>query len=471
MVNEDSTKVTTDFQSLGKRKVEVDFSAGHTTSDGGVLALREFADRCKILTAFAACFVDHRNKHMIEHSLEELLYQRVLGIVCGYEDLNDHDTLRSDVALAVAVGKKDPTGQNRRRECDRGTPLAGKSTLNRLELTPEDADSKARYKKIVCNFEAVDRFFVDVFLNAHTQPPKSIVLDIDTTDDLIHGEQEGRHYHGYYGGYCYLPLYVFCEDHLLCAKLRTADAEHAEGTRDELQRIVEQIRQRWPSVKILIRGDSGFSRETLMAWCEANQVDYIFGLAKNSRLKVEIEREMDRAKEMYQRTEEPARVFKGFKYRTLDTWSRARRVIAKAEYTNEKENPRFIVTSIKKYRPSRLYEKVYCARGDMENRIKEQQLDLFADRTSTALMRSNQARLYLASVAYILLSAFRRVALKDTALEKAQCGTIRNRLIKIGGVIRVTVRRVHIALSSAFPLQDIYVQVMANIAAAYPIAV
>jgi hypothetical protein len=460
------------FQGLGRRTVVADFSAGRLSSDaGGLLLLREVAERSGLLRRFARCFRDHRAPELIEHTVAELLAQRVLAQACGYEDLNDHDVLRDDALLAVAAGKTDPTGAQRRRARDRGHGGAGKSTLNRLEGTPADATATARYKKIVYDGAAIERLFVDAFLDAHPTPPPEIVLDLDATDDPLHGQQEGRFFHGYYRSYCYLPLYIFAGDFLLCAKLRTADGDGAAGAVEEVARIVGQLRARWPAVPIVVRADSGFAREALMAWCEAHGVDFVLGLARNARLEAALTAELAEARAAAEATGAPARVYKDFVYQTRTTWSRSRRVVGKAEQLPGKANPRFIVTSFApaRWAPAALYEDVYCARGDMENRIKEQQLGLFADRTSTATMRSNQLRLWIASVAYVLVHELRRVGLQGTELARAQVGTIRTRLLKVGGLIRLSVRRVAIALSSVFPLQRLFAAALANVQRAYPL--
>jgi len=438
---------------LGRREVVARFDGGDITSDGGAILLRELEAKTGIIRRFAACFTDHRDPDRIEHTVGELVAQRVYGLALGYEDLNDHDSLRHDPMLAVLVGKTDPKGETRREERDRGKALAGKSTLNRLELTPAEATPESRYKKIVLEDGKAADFFVEAFIRSYRKPPRQITLDLDATDDPLHGKQEGRFFHGYYMNYCYLPLYVFCGDHLLSAKLRTSDIDASAGTVEELARIVAHIRRAWPDVKITIRADSGFCREHIMAWCEQNGVGYVLGLARNNRLVEALSAELGRAKATFEETGEPARLFRDFEYSTLETWSRKRRVVGKAEHLAKGPNPRFVVTS----KPSAeiearpLYEEVYCARGEMENRIKEQQLMLFADRTSTHWMRSNQIRLWFSSVAYVLVSALRRTALAGTELARAQCGTIRVRLLKIGAQVRVTVRKVWVALAESCP--------------------
>jgi hypothetical protein len=338
------------------------------------------------------------------------------------------------------AGKTDPTGSDRRQEQDRGKPLAGKSTLNRLEWGAVKQD---RYRKISLDSEAVDRFFVDVFLVAHQQAPAEIVLDLDATDDPLHGEQEGRFFHGYYGGYCYLPLYIFCGSHLLCARLREANVDASFGAVSELERIVERVREKWPEVRIIVRGDSGFAREDLMSWCESHGVDFVLGLARNARLQRALGEELEQARAQFEDSGKAARVFKDFVYRTRKSWSRQRRVVGKAEHLAKGANPRFLVTSLssEQWSAQVLYEKLYCARGEMENRIKEQQLCLFADRTSTHHLSSNQARLWFSSVAYVLLNELRRLGLSGTELAQARCDTIRTKLLKIGAQVKVTVRR------------------------------
>jgi hypothetical protein len=430
------------------------------------LLLREVEKRTGIVAQFAACFGDHRDPARVEHTVEELVAQRVYGLALGYEDLTDHEELRHDPLLAVLVEKADPTGEERVRQRDQGQALAGKSTLNRLELTGPEVREDERYKKVALDTAGVDRMLVEVFLQAHREAPQEIILDLDCTDDPLHGEQEGRFFHGYYGQYCYLPLYIFCGEHLLGARLRPSNIDPAAGSQEELARIIAQIRAAWPQVRVIVRGDSGFCREELMAWCEQNQVDYVLGLAKNPRLKAAITGELEQAAEQSRQTGRAARVFQEFAYQTRQSWSRARRVVAKAEHLERGSNPRFVVTSLgpEEWPAQALYEKLYCARGEMENRIKEQ-LMLFADRTSTAFLRSNQIRLYFSSAAYLLMHALRRLGLRGTELAQAQCATIRLKLLKIGAQIRVTVRRVWLSLAGGYPYVDLFRQVYAQLRA------
>ena len=458
-----------EFHGLFQRKVIARFDGGNITSDAGILLLREVEKRTGIIAGLAECFNDHRDPEQIEHTVRELLAQRIYGLCLGYEDLNDHDQLRADPMLAVAVEKADPLGESRRQAADRGKALAGKSTLNRLELTSAQVSRQERYKKIAMDGEKIDRWVVDVFIESQESAPEEIVLDLDATDDPIHGNQEGRFFHGYYGNYCYLPLYIFSGEHLLCARLRRSNIDGADGAVDELKRIVGQIRQAWPEVKIVIRADSGFCRDPLLAWCEeeANRIDYVIGLAKNVRLNKEIAEEMKSAEAQFRETGKSARVFKDFRYQTRDSWSCERRVVGKAEFMEKGANPRFVVTSLEPERidARALYEDFYCARGDMENRIKEQQLDMFADRTSAATMRANQLRLYLSSVAYMLMHALRRLGLKDTDLDRAQCQTIRLKLLKIGAQVRVTVRNIWISLAGGYPYVQVFAAVIRNLQA------
>ena len=432
-----------EFAPVEGREVVAGFDGGAISSDAGALLLGATDRAIGMMDRFASCFHDERRQDLIEHEIVTLVGQRVFGIALGYEDINDHDELRHDPLMAVLAGKL----KARRKEC---APVAGKSTLNRLELSRLEP---TRYHKISHNPIAIKRLLVDLFLEAHDRAPSEVILDLDATDDPVHGNQEGRFFHGYYDCYCYLPLYVFCGRHLLAAKLRPASMDAAAGAVEEVTRLVAHIRRRWPHARILVRADSGFAREELMAWCEANGVHFLFGLAQNERLVANIAAELARAEVRSRRTGKPARSFKEFTWTTRRSWSRTRRVVAKAEFTSGEANPRFVVTSLKRAecRPKYLYEKVYCARGEMENRIKECQLDLYADRTSTATMRGNQLRLWLASMAYVLLCALRRIGLDHTPFAKASCGTIRLKLLKIGALVRISVRRVKIAMSSSCP--------------------
>jgi hypothetical protein len=515
-----------EFAPVEDRKVVAKFDGGTMTSNGGALLLGGADGAVRVVERVAKCFVDRRDPELIEHSVATLVGQRIFGLALGYEDLIDHDALRHDPMFAVLAGKL----KAHRADC---APVAGKSTLNRLERSQEKPDA---YRKIAHNGAAMEKLLVDLFLEAHETAPEEIVLDLDATDDPLHGNQEGRFFHGYYDCYCYLPLYVFCGDHLLVAKLRKADVDASAGASDEIARVIGQIRARWPKVRIVLRADSGFAREQLMAWCETNAVDYLFGLAKNPRLNAEIAADLVAAAEESAATAKPARRFKDFNYRTLDSWSRERRVVGKAEWMTPslaeaddatkkpkkkrkkkdkkakakkvskakaakavgaaeaveatkvteaaeaaeavaapptpslpgRANPRFIVTSLsaEKHEARQLYEKRYCARGEMENRIKECQLDLFADRTSSHTMQANQLRLWFASFAYVLMSALRRVGLAGTRLAAATCGTIRLKLLKIGALVKVSVRRVLFSMASAFPYVDCYATAWAGLSKA-----
>jgi hypothetical protein len=446
------------FTAVEGRAVVAGFDGGAMTSDAGAMLLGAADRAIGVIARFAGCFEDRRAAELIEHTVPTLVGQRVFGIALGYEDLIDHDELRHDPVMAVLAGKL----AARRRDC---APVAGKSTLNRLELSrPEPS----RYHKLSHDPAAIEGLLVDVFLDAHVVPPEQIILDLDATDDPLHGHQEGRFFHGYYDNYCYLPLYVFCGRHLLAAKLRPANIDGAAGAVEEMARLVAQIRRRWPKVRILLRADSGFARDRLMAWCESRGVDFLFGLARNSRLVGEIESELAEAAELSRRTGQPARRFRDFTWSTRDSWSRQRRVVAKAEWTQGEANPRFVVTSLtrEEHQARHLYEKIYCARGEMENRIKECQLDLFADRTSAKTMRANQLRLWFASFAYVLLCALRRIGLKHTQFARATCATIRLKLLKIAALVRISVRRIKLAMPSAFACQAEYRAAHAALASA-----
>jgi hypothetical protein len=436
------------YEVVEGRQVVAAFDGGEVTSDAGALLLGATDRAIGLVARFAACFADGRAQAQVEHSNATMVAQRVFGIALGYEDLIDHDQLRHDPVLATLAGKL----VARRKGC---APLAGKSTLNRLEHAPSEP---SRYHKIGHDPAAIEDLFVALFLQADKTPPERIILDLDATDDPLHGHQEGRFFHGYYDCYCYLPLYVFCGRHLLAAKLRRANIDASAGAVEEVARIVAQIRERWPRVTILLRADSGFARDKLMSWCEANAVDYVFGLARNERLVGQIAEDLAAAAAESLARGGPVRHFAELNWRTLDSWSRPRRVVAKAEHLPRGSNPRFIVTSLDAgiIDARALYEDVYCARGEVENRIKEQQLDLFADRTSAATMRANQLRLWFASFAYVLLEALRRIGLRHTQFATATCGTIRLKLLKIGAQVRRSVRRIKIAMASACPYQAEY---------------
>jgi hypothetical protein len=430
------------FAAHFSRRVEAGFTAGQVSSDGGALLLREVERKISLIDRAAACFTDKRKQDRVEHGLAEMLGQRIFGLALGYEDLNDHEQLRHDPLMAVLSGKR-----------ELAEPLAGKSTLNRLEL-PGGAK---RYHKIDYEPEKIDALLCDLFLESHAAPPEQIVLDLDATDIPLHGHQPERFFHGYYDSYCYLPLYIFAGDQLLCARLRPANQDAAKGALDEAKRIVAQLRARWPKVRIVLRADSGFCREELMAWCEENKVDFLFGLARNQRLQKIIGKQMHEAKAEHEKTEKAARVFTEFEYKTQKSWACARRVVAKAEYLDKGENPRFVVTSLgaETWAAKDLYEKLYCARGEMENRIKEQ-MSLFAYRLSTEEMKGNQLRLYLSALAYTLVEALRRLGLQGTEWAEAQVDTIRLKLLKIGAVVRISARRVWLQMSSDYPWKEVY---------------
>lgn len=438
------TQSSFEFAAHFSKPVVAEFTGPITTSDGGGLLLRQTDARINLMQRFAACFQDRRDARFIQHEVAEMISQRVYGIALGYEDVNDHDQLRNDSMLSLLSGK-------RRNEI----PLAGKSTLNRLEL---GSDQASRYKKITWKTDAMDELLTNIFIEAHGEPPRQIVLDLDATDLPLHGHQEQRFFHGYYDHYCYLPLYIFCGEHLLCARLRPSNQDGAAGSVDEVEAIVSRIRRSWPEVRIILRGDSGFCREELMKWCEDNKVDYVLGFARNPKLERLLAPSMDRAREQQLATGKPARVFAEFDYATTSgSWSQPRRVVGKAEITGDKENPRFVVTSLpaEQWDAQALYENLYCSRGEMENRIKEQ-MSLFADRVSTETMRANQLRVYFAGMAYVLVSALRRIGLQGTEMARAQATTIRLRLLKIGAQVRISARRVWVQLASSFPLQSLF---------------
>ena len=435
-----------EFEAVERRAVVANFDGGTITSNAGALLLGQVDRGLGLVRRFAACFTDRRDQRYVEHAVETLVGQRIFGLALGYEDLNDHDELRKDPVFAVLAGKLAPV---LRTNCE---VLAGKSTLNRLEHTPRRHAS--RYHKIDCDGVLVDALLSDLFLEAHERAPREIVLDLDNTDIPLHGTQEGRFFHGHYNGYCYLPLYVFCGRHLLLAQQREANVAGSAGAAEEMARMVARIRRRWPRVRITLRADSGFATEPLMGWCEENRVDYVFGLARNSRLEAMLAASLAVAKRLCAASGKPARVFRDFDYRTRDSWSRARRVVGKAEHTLEGANPRFVVTSLaRSWRADdarALYEDLYCARGEAENRVGEQ-FELFADRASSATMQANQLRLWFSAMAYVLVDTLRRVGLRHGQFADAAVATIRLKLLKLGAQVRTSVRRIHFAIASACP--------------------
>lgn len=453
------------FSDLDTRKVVADFSGGHLSSDGGLLLLRQLDASIGLTRSLATAFHDVRDPRFVEHSLDHLIAQRVLGLAAGYEDLNDHTALRSDPLFALAVNKSDPLGLDRRSPEDKGNPLASASTLNRLELGNNKATAA---HKIAADHPKIEALLVKKGVATLDKKTRQVVIDLDATDNPIHGNQEGRFFHGYYGNYCYLPLYGFIGEVPVWAELRTSDADASKGALRALQAIVAQVRLRCPRARIIVRGDSGFCRDELMTWCEAQRslVYYCFGLARNARLSELLAPTLYRAREKACMVGGVSRQFCEFEYATLNSWSRKRRVIGKAEVLQNKDNPRFIVTNLPldgfsgkepgRFSPCGCYEDFYCARGNMENAIKQQLLDLHADRVSTHFIASNQLRLWLSTFAYFLVERLRTLALRGTVLERATAGTIRLRLLKIGALITVSVRRVYIRLASGFALREVF---------------
>ena len=442
------------FTSINKKKVIATFNGHHITSDAGLMLVKQIDEKFCVTKQLAQCFFDCRDQSRVQHSVLELVRQRVYGICGGYEDLNDHEHLRDDPLFSILLEKSDIEKKG-----------ASKSTLNRIELCPSEADSilSSRYHKISVIEREIEWLFLSLFLQTRAQPSTPIFLDFDATDDSIHGDQEGKFFHGYYKHDCYLPLYVFCGRSLLFAKLRTSDTDPASGVVEILEKIVKQIRLKWKDVKIVFRGDGSFCRDAIMKWCEKNRVDYVIGLSKNERLVKEIEKDQKQAQEMFDQTGRPARVFTGLLYKTLKSWSTRRYVVAKAEHLSKGANARFIVTSLVGS-PQFLYEKQYCKRGDMENRIKEQQLDLFADRTSSKKIRANQLRLWMSGFAYMLMHLLREHALQDFPY----CQTIRCKLLKIGGWIQSSSRRIVISLSESSAFKSLFLSAYQRIIALVP---
>ncbi|WGV23788.1 IS1380 family transposase [Halotia branconii] len=467
------------FSGEKSHPIVVNFQGGTVTSDAGLSLIAEIDRKLEITSKFAQCFQDYRQPNRVDHSIESLIKQRIYGLVMGYEDLNDHEELRQDPMFALAVLKT--MGIE-----DEPTILAGKSTLNRLEHCPEDVEQGAdsRYHKIGHCPSEIESLFVKIFLESHAKEPRQIILDLDVTDDLVHGSQEQVFFNTYYGGYCYAPLYIFCGKHLLAAKLRPSNVDPAFGALSELQRVIKQIRQQWKNVEILVRGDSAYSRDDIMTWCESQPgLDYVFGLAQNSRLigmtttiqsraSLEFEQKLSTAvsflETVFKPDEQLPRLacdlidnsiwYKSLDYQTRESWSRSRRVVCKVEYGAKGTNIRFVVTTLatNKVPPSQLYKQKYCQRGEMENRFKEQQLELFSDRTSTHTFPGNQLRLWFSSLAYVLMNALRQKCLTKTELQNATVGTIRTKLLKLGALITVNTRCILIAITSSCPYKNIF---------------
>jgi hypothetical protein len=417
------------YQAFDRRKIEASFSGGDVSSDGGIMLLRQVDKRLGLTEALSKAIKDPRNPEFIIHEQIDLVRQRVYGIGLGYEDLNDHDTLRKDLAWQTAI--------------ERDEELASSPTLCRLE---KRADRAAAVR--------MHEIFIEQFIASFKEAPKKLVLDFDATDDRVHGNQEGRFYHGYYGDWCFLPLYVFCEDQLLVSYLRPSNIDGARHSWAILSLLVKRLRKQWPEVKIIFRGDSGFCRWKMLRWCEKNGVDYIVGIAQNNRLNGLLEVQLLQAKTECEATGEKARRFTWLYY-GAESWDKPRFIIGKAEHTSQGSNPRYIITTLRGD-AEEIYDEGYCQRGEIENRIKEQQLGLFADRTSCHSWWANQLRLMLSSAAYILVEAIRRLGLHGTELAQAQVSTIRLKLFKIGSVIRRNTRRIQILMSSAFPYQEIF---------------
>jgi len=453
------------FQDLGSRQVVADFSGGTLSSDGGVLFLRQVDQHLGLSRTLASCFSDQRDPRWVDHRLPELLAQRLYGMALGYEDLNDHNELRRDPLLATACNKKDPWGRDRFHAAHRGIALAGASTLNRLELSNNQA---TRGHKLPHDPRKIEACLLEMGVRCLPKHAREIVIDLDAMGPRLHGTQEGRHFSAYYDDYCYLPLYVFAGDIPLWAQLRTSDRDGAEGVVAALEKIVPAIRQRCRRARIIARSDSGFCRDEIMSWCEGQGVYYCLGLAKNPVLLARLGSALADARARRCLTGAPSvRVFAAFDYQTDKTWGRARRVIGKAEVMAAGDNPRFVVSNLpargfqgdpdrERFTPARLYEEFYCARGEMENVLKQQVLDLPADRLSTHWLASNQLRLWLATLAYLLLERVRAVGLAGTDLAQATVGSVRLKLLKVAAEVTVSVRRVYVQLSRAYPMQALF---------------
>jgi len=457
------TEEQIDFQPLGGRQVTGQFNGGRITSDAGVLQLRELEEQFGLIERLAECFEDHRNQEHVEHSLEELLRQRIFGLVLGYEDLNDHDSLRRDPAIAAACGKEEPDGRDRKQDEDKGNPLAASATLNRLELGTEQGGPEERYKRIEPDptkiEEVLVEFWVEMLQRRYgPKGPESLVLDADASDIQLHGMQEGRHYHAYYDGYCYLPLYVFEGEWIVGAMLRSSDCSAAGNSQAPLELIIDTLQDRFPETRIILRGDSDFSTPSMMQFCEQWDLDYVFGLRKNSRLTRRIEDKMQQAKRLAEQGDGTAKLFDDFNYATVESWEHKRRVVAKVEWSDGEPNPRYVVTSLgrEESTPETVYCEDYCGRGEAENRIKELQQPLFGTRMSAGMMSVNQLRTYFSSIAYLFICLFRQVALEGTQWAGLQTDSIRQSFLKIGALVQISTRRVWLKMASGYPQQEAF---------------
>lgn len=464
------------FDKLGSRQVVADFSGGHVSSNGGLLLLRQVDSSLGMTRRLSRCFRDRRDPRFVEHSLSELLAQRILSLAAGYEDLNDQRQLRLDPLLAVAVGRTDPLGEERVCASDRGKPLAAPSTLNRLELTRQKPAS--RYHKIEADEEAIADCLLQLGVGALDKDARELIVDVDLTGVLLHGLQQGRHYSAYYGDYCYTPLLVFVGAVPLWAQLLTSDRDATEALVPALVKVVAAVRRRCPQARLIVRGDSEFCRDSILTWCEQQRpvVHYCVGMGRNPRLAALVGPALLRARATACLTGGEARAFTEFEYQTIETWSRARRVIGKAEIVQGEDNLRFVVTNLpregwakkdgERFEAQPLYEQMYCGRGEMENQIKQQQLDLFGKRLSTHWLGANQLRLWWSAFAQWLMERVREIGLRGTALASATAGTIRNQLLKVGAIVTVSVRRVYVQLSSSFVRRDVFESAQRALAAA-----
>lgn len=433
-----------EFQGLFSKKIQVSNDGEVISSDGGLVLVQSLEKKFRVIQRLSGCFKDGRMQGAVKHPVFDMLFQRIGGIIQGYEDLNDHDQWRHDILLGTLVGR---TPEN---------PLAGKSTLNRLELGHEvSEDYGRRYSKITWDEEKIQELLIDLFVEHFQEAPKEIILDFDATDIPIHGDQDGRFFHGYYDKYCFMPLYCFAGDWPLWVELRSSNIDGALGTVEALQKIVPKIRKRFPKTKIILRADGGYLRDSILSWCELNKIFYIIGMARNKRLSKVIGAQLHQAKIAHEKSGQPERVFTEFTYRTRKSWSRPRRVIAKAEHLSKGSNPRFIVTNLEKGRAKYLYEELYCGRGNMENRIKEQQLGLFADRTSSIWMSANQLRLWFSTFAYVFMILIRE-GLIGSSGEKYQAWTLRLKLMKVATWVKITSRAIRVRLTASYPYWDLW---------------